>query len=96
MCAIVALRRLWVNEHVLHGSPKLLIHLHLLFNAFTQHSHICHDFLVGQIRPIIKDISGDISSVDNYRGLTLSSVFSQLFEHCLFLKFGHLFLSDDL
>ena len=27
-------------EHILHGSPKLLIHLHILFNAMLQHSFI--------------------------------------------------------
>ena len=27
-------------EHVMHGSPKLMIHLQILFNAMLQHSFI--------------------------------------------------------
>lgn len=46
--------------------------------------------------PIVMDDSGDICSVENYRGLTLSSVFSQLFEHCLMLKFGYFLESGNL
>ena len=31
-------------EHILYGSPKLMVHLHILFNAFLQHSIVPGDF----------------------------------------------------
>ena len=83
-------------EHILHGSPKLAIHLHLLFNSFLQHSFVPADFLKGTISPVVKDSSGDLNSTDNYRGVTLSSVFAHMFENALRLKFGRFLSSHDL
>ena len=37
-----------------------------------------------------------MSSLENYRGITLSHVFSFIFEHALLLKFGHFFSTDNL
>ena len=83
-------------EHILHGSPQLVVHLHLLFNSMIQHGYVPSEFLQGEISPIVKDSEGDTSSLDNYRGITLSHVFSFLFEHAVLLKIGHLLSSDDL
>ena len=83
-------------EHILHGSPQLVVHLHLLFNSLIQHGYVPSEFLRGVISPIVKDPEGDSSSTDNYRGITLSHVFSFLFEHAVLLKIGHLLSSDDL
>ena len=83
-------------EHILHGSPFLTIHLHLLFNSMIQHGYVPSDFLKGVITPIIKDSEGDTSSVDNYRGITLSNIFAYLFEHAVLLKTGNLLVTDDL
>ena len=83
-------------EHLLYGSPKLYIHLHLLFNAFLQHGYVPSQFLLGTITPVVKDTSGDINSVNNYRGITLCGLFSHMFEHALRFKFGHHLVSDDL
>ena len=83
-------------EHILHGSPKLAAHLHLLFNAFIQHSFVPIDFLNGTISPVVKNSSGDLHSTDNYRGVTLSSVLALMFENGLRLKFGSFLSSHDL
>ena len=55
-----------------------------------------HDFLRGEIIPIIKDRGGDASSSQNYRGITLSSIFAQMFEIALRLKFGYFLRSSEL
>ena len=83
-------------EHILYGSPKLMVHLHILFNAFLQHSIVPGDFLKGTISPVIKNSSGDLNATDNYRGVTLSSTFAHMFENALRLKFGDYLVSDDL
>ena len=83
-------------EHILHGPPELMVHIHILFNAFIQHGYVCSEFLKGTIVPIVKDQSGDLFTVKNYRGVTLGSALSQLFEKCLLIKFGHCLSSDDL
>jgi hypothetical protein len=83
-------------EHIINGSPELITHLHLLFNGMLQHGYVPSDFLSGIMSPIVKDSDGDLSMTDNYRGLTLSSVFSFLYEHALMLKFGHFLYTSDL
>ena len=83
-------------EHILYGSPKLFIHLQILFNGMIQHGYVPHDFLSGIITPIVKDQEGDIFSTTNYRGITLSVVFASLFESAVLSKIGHLLATDHL
>ena len=44
--------------------------------------------------PLIKDIQGSIYSVDNYRGITPSSLFAKLVEHCNLYKYDYLMISN--
>lgn len=83
-------------EHIMNGSHGLYVHLHLLFNGLIQHGFVPTDFLKSTISPVIKDREGDLSTPNNYRGVTLSNLFAQLFERALRLKFGHYLGSDDL
>ena len=83
-------------EHIFNGSPKLAVHLHLLFNGLIQHEYVPYDFLCSIVTPIVKDTSGDLSDSANYRPIALSSLFSQLFEHVILLKIGHFLYTDEL
>ena len=83
-------------ERVLHGSVKLALHLHLLFNSMIQHGIVVGDFLKGTITPIIKDSEGDVSDSSNYRGITLGGLFSKLFESAIDLKISPYLGSDYL
>ena len=46
----------------------------------VSHSYVSESFGVGIITCVPKDKSGDLSSPDNYRPITLSSVFTKSFE----------------
>ena len=83
------------TEHVFYGSPKLVIHLHLLFNAMLQHSFIPTLLLRGNISPLVKDRDGDVSDSNNYRAITLSSLFIQMYESLQKSKFGYFFPQSD-
>ena len=83
-------------EHILHGSPKLIVHFHLLFNTLLLHGFVPTSFLEGTISPTVKNSSGNLNSVENYRGITLCSVISHMFENALRLKFGEFLHSDEL
>ena len=83
-------------EHLFHGHTKLLLHLHLLFNAMIQHGIVVDDFLFGCITPIVKDSQGDIFSSANYRGITLGGLFSKLFEFALDKKISSYLWTDPL
>lgn len=67
-----------------------------MYTTRIQHGFVPSQFLLGTITPLVKDSSGDINSVNNYRGVTLCGVISHLFENALRLKFGHLLVSDEL
>ena len=73
-------------EHILHGSVKLALHIHLLFNSLIQHGTIVSDFSKGVITPVIKDSEGDFSSCSNYRAITLGNLFSKLMEIAIDIK----------
>ena len=83
-------------EHILYGSPKLVVHLHILFNALIQHGYVPTNFLRGTISPTVKNSNGNLGSTDNYRGVTLCGTYSHLFENALRLKFGHYLGSNEL
>ena len=83
-------------EHILKGSPKLLTHLHILFNAMLQHSFIPTLMLRGTITPLVKDRDGDLSASTNYRPITLSLIFIQMYEMLKKAKFGYFLPKSEL
>ena len=85
-----------VSEHIVHSHPALVIHLKILFSMILKTGHVPDDFGKGIVIPIIKDKSGNPSSIDNYRPITLSPVISKVFEHCLIGLFSKFIVSDNL
>jgi len=83
-------------EHVVNSHPALVVHFKLLFWIMLKFSFIPDDLGVGTIVPIVKDYRGDLSSVDNYRPITISPVISKLFEILLIEKYACFLESDDL
>jgi hypothetical protein len=76
-----------VAEHIINSHPCLIVHLKLLFNMMLLHGYVPSSFGTGIIVPLIKDKSGDLSSVENYRPITLSPVISKIFESVLLIKY---------
>ena len=66
-------------QHLFHGSPLLSVHIHFLFNSLIQHEYVPCDFLQTIVTPVIKDTSGNHSDSANYHPVTLSNLFSTLF-----------------
>ena len=85
-----------VKEHLLYAHPSIIVHIMFLFNIMTLHCFVPDDFGVGVIVPIIKDRLGDITDVNNYRGITLSPVVSKLFEYCLLDKYQATMITSDV
>jgi len=52
------------------------------------HGYVSSSFGTGIVVPLVKDKSGDLSSVDNYRPITLSPIISKIFESVLIIKYG--------
>ena len=84
------------SEHIKYGGAQLFVHLCLLFNAMIAHSFVPADFCFGIIVPLLKDKHGDATKLDMYRGITLSSSVSKLFESVLVNIFGDSIQSSEL
>jgi hypothetical protein len=83
-------------EHLLYAHPSLITHLKLLFSAILFHGVVPDNFGAGTIVPLIKDKSGNLNDVSNYRPITLIPVISKLFE-CIILNLcQECFVVDEL
>lgn len=83
-------------EHFRYAHPVILIHLKLLFTMLFSHSIVPDEFGAGIIIPLLKDKSGNINSVDNYRGITLISVVSKIFENIILGLCKESLITDEL
>ena len=60
-----------------------------------QHGYVPKNYGNGAV-PILKDRLGDVSSLDNYRAITISNIMFKVFESCLLEKFVDFLTSHDL
>ena len=74
------------------SSEVLLPYLELLFNSLFDRSYFPEDWAIGVIVPLHK--KGSRNDVNNYRGITLLSVFSKIFVSIIHTRL--LFSSDTL
>ena len=82
-------------EHLLHAHPSLIIHIKFLFILLFKHGIVPEGFGKGIIIPLIKDKSGDLNNVNNYRGITLTPIISKVFESLILKFYGSVFTADD-
>ena len=75
------------NEHLKFGSTAILTRL---FNAILLSSHIPATFRHGYIIPIPKGRNKDLTNPSNYRGITLLSAVSKVFEKVILLRLSDL------
>lgn len=70
-----------LNEFFIHGAHILLPYIVSLFNSIFNHGYFPKEWSMGEIIPLHK--KGSLNNVDNYRGITLLSVFGKLFTRIL-------------
>jgi len=68
------------SEHLKYAHPLLLVQLCSLFCTMVIHSFVPDKFGNGIIIPLLKDKTGNVNSLDNYRAITLIPAISKLFE----------------
>ena len=83
-------------EHFLNAHPIVIVELTKYFNALLRHHYVPNFFGLGIIIPLVKDMGGDLTSLNNFRGITLSPTMSKIFEMCLISLFEDYLLTHDL
>ena len=72
------------------------MHLKALFQLILIHGFVPTDFGNGISIPLIKDKTGNINNMDNYRAITLLPVISKLFEMVILSISNDLLFIDSL
>ena len=67
-------------EAIKYGGNALTVHLTLLFNMFACHCYVPAELTKTTIVPMVKNKSGDISDMNNYRAIALSNSVSKVLE----------------
>lgn len=67
-------------EAIKHAGHLLSVHLTLLFNMCLSHCYLPKDLTMTTVLPLIKNKSADLSDVNNYRAIAISSCFSKILE----------------
>ena len=84
------------TEHLLNAHPLLVSLLNVLFNAILKYGYVPRVFCWGIVISLIKDKQGNAADINNYRGITLSSTISTVFEMCLLEIYNDVLYSADL
>jgi len=84
------------TEHLRYAHPLLIMHLKCLFGLILKHSYVPEMFGSGVSIPLLKDKSGSVHDMDNYRAITLLPVISKVFEMVLLTVCEPVLESDSL
>ena len=83
-------------EHLVYGHPSAIILLTYLCNLILLTGYVPKQFGLGLTFPIPKGQSGKKTvTFDDFRGITVSPLFSKVLEKCILANFGEYFWSLD-
>jgi hypothetical protein len=74
-------------EAIKFGGNLLVTHLTLLFDMFVSHCYIPQDLTMTTIVPMLKNKTGDLTDVNNYRAIALSNSMSKILESVILNSF---------
>ena len=64
---------------LLYGTNRFYTHLAILFNLFINFGHLPRGFTQSVMIPLVKNKSGDLSDINNYRAIAISPALTKLF-----------------
>lgn len=83
-------------EHLHYAHPLIFLHLKVLFYLIFTHNYVPDAFGIGISVPLLKDKSGNINDVNNYRAITLIPIISKVFENVILALCENHFITDPL
>ncbi len=75
-----------VSEHLIYSCRRVSVHLSLLFTTMLRHGLTPDGILNGTMVPIQKGRWANLSSSDNFRAITLSSILCKLLDVIILTK----------
>ena len=85
-----------VVEHLLHSHPSAVLLVTYLCNLILLTGHVPSEFGMGLTFPILKGHGGKRTvGFDDFRGITVSPLFSKILEKCILANFSQYFWSLD-
>ena len=70
-------------ESIVYGGLRLRVHMSLMFNMFLCNSFLPKAFMHSVIVPLVKCKNGDLSDVNNYRAICISTAMSKILEYAI-------------
>ena len=82
-------------EHITFAHPSIIIILTRIFNIMINTGLVPDDFGVGITTPIpkFKGNKKDVTA-DDYRGITICPIISEIFQYCIVNHLGHIKTSE--
>ena len=84
------------SNHIMYAPPIIYNYISCLFNGMISHGYTPKCLLNSTIISIPKDVRGNLSSGENYRGIALCSSLYKLFELVLIQVQGHKLDTSDM
>ena len=83
------------SEHIKHSHPIIITLLTKLYDLMIKYHYVPDAFGIGLTVPVPKSANGNCYHTDDYRGITISSVLSEIFEHCILVQYSLFFTSSE-
>lgn len=75
-----------LSDHIIHAGDRLIAYLSLLFTAMLRHGTSPDGMLLGTMIPLPKGKWANLTSTENFRAITLSSIFGKLLDFIILCK----------
>ncbi len=83
------------SEHFINEPDSFYEYLCVLFSKYLFNGYMPAAMVLSCLIPIPKD-NNDIQNSDKYRGITISAIYTKLFEYIILSIYGHMLISADL
>ena len=84
------------SDHFIFSSHKFRVKFTLLVNAMFMHGYTADNLLLNVLKPIPKDVRGNLSDSNNYRGISLCSSLSKAVDNIIIKRYGNLLNTNEL
>ena len=83
------------SNHFIYASHKFVVLFSLLFQSLLNHGYMPEQLLSSVITPIPKNSKGNLSDLNNYRGIALSCALGKIIDTWIMLKYSSVLKSSD-